>query len=133
MNLWGTGPFDNDAAKDFTDEVLHDGDYALAEAFDVVLDPDMDFIEAEEGFRALAAAEILAAVLSQDTSRLTDAGLRVWVQNADANALAALKTSALNALNRVTSDHSELSELWEDREDMQAWQVEVKRLHSLLE
>ena len=128
MNVWGTGPFDNDAAKAFADEVQHDGDYALAEAFDVVLDPDMDYVEAEEGFRAVAAAEILVAALTQDTSRLTDAGLRVWVQNADANALAALKTSARNALKRVLSDQSELPDLWEDEEDLQAWQAEIERL-----
>ncbi len=132
MNLWGTGPLDNDAAKDFVNEALHDGDYALAEAFDVVLDPDMDFIEAEEGFRAVAAAEILVAALTQDTSRLTDAGLRVWVQNADANALAALKTSARNALKRVPSDQSELPDLWEDEEDLQAWQAEIERLRGQL-
>lgn len=132
MNLWGTGPFDNDAAKAFADEVQHDGDYALAEAFDVVLDADLDFIEAEEGFRVVAAAEILAAVLTDDTSRLVDAGLRGWVQNADANALAPLNTSARNALKRVLSDESELADLWEESSDAQAWRSEVERLREAL-
>lgn len=133
MNLWGTGPFDNDAAKAFVDEVLQDGDYALAEAFDVVLDADMDFIEAEEGFRVVAAAEILAAVLTDGTSRLVDAGLRGWVQNADASALAALKTSARNALKRVLSDQSELDDLWEESSDAEAWRSEVERLRAALD
>ncbi|WP_339095357.1 DUF4259 domain-containing protein [Deinococcus sp. VB142] len=133
MNLWGTGPFDNDAAKAFADEVLQDGDYALAEAFDVVLDADMDYVEAEEGFRVVAAAEILAAVLTDGTSRLVDAGLRGWVQNADASALAALKTSARNALKRVLSDQSELDDLWEESSDAEAWRSEVERLRAALD
>ena len=132
MNLWGTGPFDNDAAKAFADEVLQDGDYALAEAFDVVLDADMDFIEAEEGFRVVAAAEILNAALTGDTSRLVDAELRGWVQGADAPALASLKTSARNALARVMGEQSDLPNLWEDGEDAEVWLGEAQRLQQAL-
>lgn len=132
MNLWGTGPFDNDSGKAFIDEVLQDGDYALAEAFDVVLDADMDFIEAEEGQRVMAAAEILNAVLTGDTSRLVDAELRGWVQGADAPALASLKTSARNALARVMGEQSDLSGLWEDGEDAEVWLGEAQRLRQAL-
>lgn len=128
MNLWGTGPFDNELAQAFVDEVQQDGDYALAEAFDVVLDADMDFIEAEEGLRVVAAAEILSAALTGNTSRLVDAGLRGWVQNADAGALATLKTSARNALTRVMGEQSDLPTLWEEDEDAQTWLGEVQRL-----
>ncbi|MGX9687866.1 DUF4259 domain-containing protein [Deinococcus wulumuqiensis] len=132
MNLWGTGPFDNDSGKAFIDEVLQDGDYALAEAFDVVLDADMDFIEAEEGQRVMAAAEILNAVLTGDTSRLVDAELRGWVQGADAPALASLKTSARNALARVMGEQSDLPGLWEDGEDAEVWLGEAQRLRQAL-
>lgn len=128
MNLWGTGPFDNELAQAFVDEVQQDGDYALAEAFDVVLDADMDFVEAEEGLRVMAAAEILSAVLTSNTSRLVDAGLRDWVQNADAGALATLKTSARNALTRVMGEQSDLPTLWEEDEDAQTWLGEAQRL-----
>ena len=132
MNLWGTGPFDNDSGKAFIDEVLQDGDYALAEPFDVVLDADMDFIEAEEGQRVMAAAEILNAVLTGDTSRLVDAELRGWVQGADASALASLKTSARNALARVMGEQSDLPGLWEDGEDAEVWLGEAQRLRQAL-
>lgn len=132
MNLWGTGPFDNDSGKAFIDEVLQDGDYALAEAFDVVLDADMDFIEAEEGQRVMAAAEILNAALTGDTSRLVDAELRGWVQGADAPALASLKTSARNALARVMGEQSDLPGLWEDGEDAEVWLGEAQRLRQAL-
>ena len=132
MNLWGTGPFDNDSGKAFIDEVRQDGDYALAEAFDVVLDADMDFIEAEEGQRALAAAEVLRSVLTDDTSRIVDAGLRDWVQNADVAALEPLRTSAFHALKRVLSSESELPELWEDEADAQEWRTDTEHLLAAL-
>ncbi|WP_291425391.1 DUF4259 domain-containing protein [Deinococcus sp.] len=128
MKIWDTGPFDNDAAKDFVEEVMQDGDYALGEAFDVVLDADMDFIEAEEGCRVVAAAEILSAVLAGDTSRITDAGLRVWVQQADPQAVEPLRTSARNALQRVLGPGSELPDLWDEPGDATAWSAGVQQL-----
>ncbi|GGL83856.1 hypothetical protein GCM10010840_22060 [Deinococcus aerolatus] len=82
MDIWGTGPFENEAGAAFADEVVQDGAFALAEAFDVALDPDTDFLAAEEGWRTLAAAEILAAALDGDTLNLVSARLRVWVQEA---------------------------------------------------
>ena len=132
MNFWGSGPFDNDSGKAFFDEVRQDGDYALAEAFDVVLDADMDYVEAEEAWRVLAAAEVLRSVLTGDTSRLVDAGLRDWVQNADPVALEPLRTSARNALKRVLSAESELPDLWEDDADAQAWREETEALYAAL-
>ena len=132
MNFWGSGPFDNDSGKAFIDEVRQDGDYALAEAFDVVLDADMDYVEAEEAWRVLAAAEVLRSVLTGDTSCLVDAGLRDWVQNADPVALEPLRTSARNALKRVLSAESELPDLWEDDADAQAWREETEALYAAL-
>lgn len=132
MAIWGYGSFDNDSARDFMAEVVQDGEVALREAFEVVLDPDMDYVEVEEGARALAAAEILAAVLMGDTQRLTDAGLRHWVQNADKTSLSDLRGLAAEALNRVLAPESELPELWEETEDFSAWLADVQRLRSTL-
>lgn len=130
MGTWGLGSFDNDSAADFVREVLQDGDFALREAFEVVLDPELDYVEAEEGARAVAAAEILAAVLGADTSKVTDAGLRVWVQNADAASLATLRDLAVEALDRILAPDSELPELWEEGGDFGAWLSDVQRLRS---
>ncbi|RJF71218.1 DUF4259 domain-containing protein [Deinococcus cavernae] len=132
MNAWNFGSFDNDSARDFTVEVVQDGGVALREAFEVVLDPDMDYVEVEEGARALAAAEILAAVLTGDTQHLTDAGLRHWVQNADKTSLSDLRALAAEALNRVLAPDSELPEQWEDTADSGAWLSDVQRLRSTL-
>ena len=132
MAIWGYGSFDNDSARDFMAEVVQDGEVALREAFEVVLDPDMDYVEVEEGARTLAAAEILAAVLMGDTQRLTDAGLRHWVQNADKTSLSDLRGLAAEALNRVLAPESELPEQWEDTADSGAWLSDVQRLRSTL-
>lgn len=132
MNVWGVGSFDNDAGAAFAHEVTQDGAFALAEAFDVALDPDTDFLAAEEGHRAMAAAEILAAVLTGETSAITDAGLRVWVQGAPRGDLLPLRDVAREALARVLGPDSELPDLWEDTADAQAWRESVTRLRQAL-
>lgn len=132
MSAWGVGPFQNEAAAEYAAEIAQDGAYALAEAFDVALDPDNDYLEAEEGHRAVAAAETLTAVLTGDTSALTDAALRAWVQNADAAELTHLRGDAMEALERVLGPGSELPDLWEDSEDADAWREDIQRLRAAL-
>ncbi|OOV15520.1 DUF4259 domain-containing protein [Deinococcus sp. LM3] len=132
MSAWGVGPFQNEAAAEYAAEIVQDGAYALAEAFDVALDPDNDYLEAEEGHRAVAAAETLAAVLTGDTAALTDAALRAWVQNTDAAEVAHLRGHALEALERVLGPGSELPDLWEDSDDADAWQGDIQRLRAAL-
>lgn len=132
MNLWGPGAFANEVGAAFAQEVAQDGAFALAEAFDVALDPDTDFLAAEEGWRTLAAAEVLAAVLTGDTSRLTDAELRAWVAGAEAAELEGLRSVAHAAVTRVLSPDSELPDLWADAEDEAAWRAEVERVRGAL-
>lgn len=132
MNIWGTGPFENEVGAAFAQEVMQDGAFALAEAFDVALDPDGDFLAAEEGWRALAAAEVLAAVLTGETAGLVDAGLRAWVAGADAAALEPLREPAQEALARIVAPDSELPELWDSAEDAEAWRASAERLRAAL-
>ncbi|MCD0166002.1 DUF4259 domain-containing protein [Deinococcus sp. 12RED42] len=132
MSAWGVGPFQNEAAAEYAAEIVQDGAYALAEAFDVALDPDNDYLEAEEGHRAVAAAETLAAVLTGDTAALTDAALRAWVQNTDPAEVAHLRPHAMEALDRVLGPGSELPDLWEDSEDADAWREDIQRLRAAL-
>ncbi|MFB9995177.1 DUF4259 domain-containing protein [Deinococcus oregonensis] len=132
MNVWGTGPFENDAGAAFVQEVVQDGEFALAEAFEVALDPDTVFLAAEEGHRAYAAAAVLAAVVGGATAGITDAGLRSWVQSADQSELVSLQDIARDALERIVGPDSELPDLWEDPADAEAWQAELERLQGVL-
>ncbi|MPY65816.1 DUF4259 domain-containing protein [Deinococcus sp. SDU3-2] len=133
MNLWGPGPFDNEVGAAFAQEVAQDGAFALAEAFDVALDPDTGFLAAEEGWRTLAAAEVLAAALTGDTAHLTDAGLRAWVAGADRAELEDLRGVAHAAVSRVLAPDSELPDLWADAGDEAAWRAGAERVRGALE
>ncbi|MBB5375350.1 hypothetical protein HNQ07_000794 [Deinococcus metalli] len=132
MGTWGTGSFDNDSAADFIKEVVEDGAVALREALEVVLDPDLDYVEAEEGSRAIAAAEIIAAITSGDHRFVTDDDLLSWVEDADARSVSGQRALALDAVDRVVGPDSELPELWEDSEDLRDWQRDVQRLRATL-
>lgn len=124
---------ENEAGAAFAREVTQDGAFALAEAFDVALDPDTAFLAAEEGHRTMAAAEILAAVLDGDTGNVTSAELRVWIQDADDADLAPLRALAREAVARVLGPDSELPDLWADSADADDWQKSVQDLRSRLE
>ncbi|GGM09442.1 DUF4259 domain-containing protein [Deinococcus aerophilus] len=132
MKIWGTGPFENEVGAAFAQEVVQDGEVALAEAFDVALDPDTDFLAAEEGWRAVAAAGVLDAALNGATAALTDAALRAWVEAAEPSILAPLREGAQEALARVLGPDSELPELWEDGEDAAGWRATVQQLRASL-
>ncbi|QFP76432.1 DUF4259 domain-containing protein [Deinococcus sp. AJ005] len=133
MDIWGTGPMENETGAAFADEVVQDGAFALAEAFDVALDPDTDFLAAEEGHRTLAAAEILAAVLDGETVNIVSARLRSWVQEADALDLAPLRDVARDAVERVLGPDSELPDQWADNADADEWLGSVQTLRARLE
>ncbi|MFC3835029.1 MULTISPECIES: DUF4259 domain-containing protein [Deinococcus] len=132
MGTWGTGSFDNDSAADFIREVVEDGAVALREALEVVLDPDLDYIEAEEGSRAIAAAEVIAAITSGDHRNITDDDLLAWVEGTDGRTLSDQREPALEALERVLGPDSELPELWEESDDRRDWQRDVQRLRASL-
>ena len=148
MESWGTGSFENDAATAFILEVLEDGPVAVEEALEVALDPDITDLAAEEGARAVAAAEIVQIHLNGDTAQVTDAGLRAWLGELEGDELSGLRELALEALERVLGPGSELPELWEDGpegsssagggsgnagQDAAEWRSEMQRLRSGLE
>ncbi|WP_407570250.1 DUF4259 domain-containing protein [Deinococcus altitudinis] len=138
MESWGTGSFENDAATAFILEVVEDGSVAVEEALEVALDPDITELAAEEGARAVAAAEIVHVHLSGDTAQVTDAGLRAWLSELEEGELSELRDLALEALDRVVGPGSELPELWEDgpsetSRDATEWRAELQRLRAGLE
>lgn len=132
MATWGTHPFENDDAAAFVSEVVQDGPAALSEAFEVALD-ESGYLEAPEGARAVAAAEVLAAHLSGDASDLPDPELRAWLADLEPGDLADLAPMALSALERVMAEDSEWHEVWAESEDYAGWQAELDRLRTALE
>ncbi len=131
MNTWGIGSFDNDSAADFVREVVEDGPEALREAFEVALDPDMDYLEAEEGCRVVAAAEIVRANVGGDLTAVSDPELRTWLAGLEPAELADLPELAGEALDRVLAPESELPDLWAESGDHASWLAGVRRLREV--
>ncbi len=132
MGTWGTGSFENDSAADFIKEVVEDGAVALREALEIVLDPELDDVEAEEGARAIAAAEIVAAALAGEMKYISDDDLQTWIEETDTAQLTRHRELALEAVERVIGPASELPELWEESDDQAGWQAEMQRLRLAL-
>jgi hypothetical protein len=115
MGAWGARSFDNDDAMDFVAELESDGSGALQDAINEVADlaPE-DYLEAPSASRAVAAAEVVAAMLGSAATDLPSAVVE-WVSTAPAPD-PSLRASATAALQRVVAN-SELAELWAESGD----------------
>lgn len=130
MHTWGAGSFENEAATAFGREVVEDGVYALQEAFAVALDPDMQYLELEDGQRAVCAAEILRAVLSGHAASLPEAELRAWAEAQAPAELTPLRDLAREALERVVGPDSELPDYFEASPHAADWRRHLQELRA---
>ena len=130
MGAWGHGSFENDTALDWVFGLTEEGGdiSSVEQALDVV--PGLE-VDADEGSEALAAAEVIAALMGKGRDCLPEE-LAEWVSNAQPVDVEPLRTKALKALDAVLSEDSELRELWEESEDFEAWKSDVEGLRSLL-
>ncbi|MEJ7663537.1 MAG: DUF4259 domain-containing protein [Hymenobacter sp.] len=131
MGAWGNGNFDNDQAMDFvgdfTDEpTLETIEHALTVVVDV--GEEGEYIEVDEASAALAAAEMVAALLKKPASDLPE-NLQPALASMRSNA--ALQKLARKAVKQVLKE-SELQELWAENGEPNDWQAVqedlVKRL-----
>ena len=117
MGAWGTGSFENDDAVDWVADLETCDDSVVIEAtLARVAETGDAYLDLPDGASAVAAAEILAALLGEPGPTLADEA-RGWVaSHASLGVPAAAVELANAALTRVRSDpeRSELSGLWED-------------------
>ena len=125
MGAWGIGPFENDDAADWVYEVI---ETTNANVFAASLrnTSSKGYVEASEACCALAAAEIVAALLGRPSEDLPDE-VREWVKSGPLQADEALVSLATAAASRVAND-SELKELWDETDESEAWQTSVNDL-----
>ncbi len=124
MGAWGTGSFENDDALDFLAGLDEEEDTdAVLDALDAVA--DADYLEAPEASVAVAAAEVVAAMLGKPAPRLPKE-LAAWARTQGAPE-PELLTAATKALNAVL-EKSELKDLWDDSEETERWVTGVKAL-----
>ena len=124
MGAWGTGSFENDDALDFLAGLDEEEDAdAVIETLEAAV--EADYLEAPDASAAVAAAEVVAAMLGKAAPRLPKE-VAAWAlsQGApDAELLAAAK----GALG-VVLENSELKDLWEDGDEAARWADGVKAL-----
>ncbi|SMB99224.1 conserved hypothetical protein [Hymenobacter roseosalivarius DSM 11622] len=130
MGTWGYYNFDNDAAADFAADFRDNhSEVTLLEALVAVAEEE-ETIEAEAASEALAAAEIVAAILGKP-SRDFPADLIPVIVKLDASESADLRELAQQAVQAVTNN-SELQQLWSKNEAAADWQhTQQDLLHRL--
>ncbi|WP_031014603.1 DUF4259 domain-containing protein [Streptomyces sp. NRRL F-5727] len=131
MGTWDIGPFDNDTAADFSYRVdeAADGKKAdvLLAAFREVTGTGDDYLDADFGAEAIAAAALVAAQCEGGEAVTTSYGPKQPLGDLPVE----LRAEAVAALDRVLAEPSELLELWEES-DGEEWKAGVLRLRGVL-
>jgi len=133
MGACGTGSFDNDDALDWVSELERAGLDAVASALAGVAATDAAEVDASAGARAVAAAEVVAALRGAPASDLPE-GVRAWVDGQDREQPDELIASARAAADRVVTGPSELLERWADAgaAEATAWKAAVASVRDRL-
>ncbi|MEV5570396.1 DUF4259 domain-containing protein [Spirillospora sp. NPDC052269] len=131
MGTWGAGPFENDQAADFggdlDDLAERDRPAAIRAALNAVA-MEVEYLDADDGTDAVAAAAIVAAQCAGGAT----VGLEHYGPKGTIPPLPAeLRPLAVQALDRVAGENSELADLWADADD-QEWLEHVRRLKEIL-
>ena len=125
---WGTGAFENDDALDY---VLELQEYDAYEMLQSSLGEDCsssDYIDAMVGARAIASAEIIAAIRGNPAPDLPD-DLTDVVASLDGRVDTRLVGSAVSCVRNVLdTDRSELAQLWREVSEHDDWKGAVKDL-----
>ncbi|MFC8011007.1 DUF4259 domain-containing protein [Streptomyces cinereoruber] len=129
MGTWGVGPFDNDTAADFCDDLdeaaAGEREGLVRGILTRVIDTAGD-LEAPESEQAVAAAALVAAQCSGG-----EPADPVYGPEEPLPDLTGLRDLALQALDRVMTDPSELMDLWAES-DGGPWRATIRRLRGVL-
>jgi hypothetical protein len=116
MGTWGIRPFDNDAASDLFYEMKEEGADLRGILLQAVTTLDPEYIEVDEGQRAVAAAALILFHAGGPDSHLSEYELP-WARANPVAEAAALLAPALAALDRViaSGEDSEIYALWAEQ------------------
>lgn len=132
MGAWDVGIYDNDDAADWSAELADRGLMAVEDALDAAL--DAGYIEAPEGACALAAADVIARLVSGrgDDSAYCESVV-TWVAAHPEAPPPALVAKAARAVDRIGGEDSELAELWsETGADSAQWRLTLEGVQQRL-
>jgi len=126
---WDIGPFDNDDALDWVSELENSGGTSILESALKDVTRSMLYISAPECSRAVAAAEVVAALAGKPRAELPDE-VTSWVRSNNRVADKDLIVLARKAVALVRdSSKSELADLWRDSgSDYDDWHASLSDL-----
>lgn len=131
MGTWGHGPFDNDTAADWGNDLddlpAAERPTAVRAALERALAED-GYLDGDYGTEAVAAAAVVASQCSGGPSLEPPYAPEEPVPPLPDD----LPPLALRALNRVCAPDSELAELWSDGVEPNLWLAELERLRVAL-
>ncbi|WP_028101281.1 DUF4259 domain-containing protein [Pseudoduganella violaceinigra] len=138
MGTWAVGPYGNDFAQDWAQDLQESKDlYFIEDTLNNVLKAETtEYLEAPFGAEALAAVEAWARLQGKGGAQDEDsAAVDEWVAAVQAKLSkprADIADKAQRVLALVLSDASELRELWEDSEHFDEWRASVTDLQRRL-
>lgn len=131
---WDVGPFDNDDALDFVYELADSKSYRMVwSAFGPCMRAKDSYLDSWDGSRAVAAAALVAANLSGDTSAVPEE-IRDWISAKSWAADVKLVGTAEVCMKTVTNaETSELAELWADSGLFDDWKATITAIEESLQ
>jgi hypothetical protein len=135
MGAWGYRSFENDSALDWAGDAEESDDFSpVTDVLHRIVSASADdYLEVDDASAAIAAAEVLAALLDRPTPGLPP-NLKDWIAARRSDGYLAtpdLVDLAERAIDRVLSN-SELSELWDESAEPQEWRRSVADLQTRL-
>jgi hypothetical protein len=128
VGAWGPGPFENDDAMDWLDDLEERGETAIRAALDGAIGKGQP--DASAAASAIAAAAIIAAS-GESTSIELPEDARAWLEQHEIVLRDPLASRARESINRVARD-SELRELWDESAELEDWLAAIEQISSTL-
>lgn len=126
MGAWGHRSFENDAAADWVAELEESADLSAVDAaLGVVVGADDEYLESPDCCNALAAAEVVAALLGHPAADLP-AAVSSWGKGKPHPAPAMVQKTK-SAIDFILAN-SELRDLWAESDDFDHWVTSVNEL-----
>ena len=129
MAAWAPGPFDNEEAADFIEDLTEVADWRMGVTLMEHAANVSGYLEEAEGELAVAAAAVVASCVGAGSVLPdTHADLKATLGKPPEGSA----NLARRALARVVGPASELDETWQEGEDHDAWLTQIAGLQSLL-
>ena len=139
MGAWGERAFDNDTAADWSWEFenadLAAGLRLITDALSAAAGADgaAAYLDADDGTRAVAAAELVASINGQPIAESPyNETARQWIARVHPSSDPSLTNLARRAVSRVTAENSELAQLW-DETGSSSWRSAMSELQGKLD